>query len=80
MKMNIKEYIKNITAIFCEKYYPKCSVHIMVDGTISVIRKTKNTCAIVAKILVTNGEIYKFKGYDEFDYETYINFLKEVNY
>lgn len=70
------EYVKNLISIFCEKYYPEYSVHIMIDGTIGVIKKNKHSCTLISKLLVNNDGLYKFKGYNEFDYDTFMNFLK----
>ena len=70
------EYTKNLISIFCEKYYPEYSVHIMINGTIEIVKKNKHSCTLISKLLVNNDGLYKFKGYDEFDYDTFMTFLK----
>lgn len=76
---SVKECVKKLTTLFCEQYYPECSVRVMVDGTIGIIKKNKHNCTLISKLLIKKDGLYKFKGYDDFDYDTYINFLNGLS-
>lgn len=73
---SVTECVKKLTTLFCEQYYPEYSVHIMIDGTIGIVKKNKHSCTLISKLLVKKDGLYKFKEYNEFDYNTFINFLK----
>lgn len=63
--------------MFCDKHYPECSVRIMLDGTIGVFKEDKDSCILISKLSVRDGELYKIGNYDDFNWQLFIDFLKE---